>query len=87
MKGLLSPDVALSEKATAKVPKIDVGAVAMGIGDPMGANNQTLEVVGLVQRPEATRMGVGDRCRVWLLRFAFEESKGDFQSEKSLQLP
>ena len=85
--GLLSPGAALLEKATAKVPKIDVGAVAMGIGDPMGANNQTSKVVGLVQRPEATRMGVGDRCRVLLLRFAFEESKGDFQSEKLLQLP
>ena len=70
-----------------KMPKIDVVAVVMGIGDPMGANNQTLEVVGLVERPEATRMGVGDRCRVLLLRFALEESKGDFQSEKSLQLP
>ena len=70
-----------------KMPKIDVVAVVMGIGDPMGANNQTLEVVGRIDRPGATRMGVGDRCRVWLLRFAFEESKGDFQSEKSLQLP
>ena len=87
MKGLLLCDVALSEKATAKMSKVDVVAVVMGIGDPMGANNQTLEVVGLVERPEATRMGVGDRCRVLLLRFAFEESKGDFQSEKSLQLP
>ena len=70
-----------------KMPKVDVVAVVMGIGDPMGANNQTLEVVGLVERPEATRMGVRDRCQVWLLRFAFEESKGDFQSKKSLQLP
>ena len=75
-------NVALSENATAKMPNVDVGAVVMGIGDPMGANNQTLEVVGRIDRPEATRMGVGDRCRAVLLRFAFEGKQRRFSVGK-----
>ena len=54
-----------------KMPKIDVVAVVMGIGDPMGANNQTLEVVGRIDRPGATWMGVGDRCRAFVVAFCF----------------
>ena len=64
------------------MPKIDVVAVAMGIGDPMDANSQTLVVVGLVERPEATRMGVGDRCRAFVVASCFEGKQGRFSVGK-----